>query len=463
MYLSLNFLEEVKQIIDRQRAFFESGKTLPFEARKQALKKFKECIVKHEGDISSALKTDLGKSATEAYMSEIALVYNNIDYTLKHLKKWMRPKTCGTPMAISPAKSQILPCPYGVALIISPWNYPFLLTFEPLTAAIAAGNCCVIKPSELAPETAEVMTRIIEEAFPQELVCVVNGGADESKALLEESFDYIFYTGNTSVGRYVMEKAAAHLTPVTLELGGKSPVVVTRSANLRLAARRIAFGKFLNLGQTCVAPDYIMIEKSVHDSFIRLLKEEIAKMYGNEPLSNDNYGKIINRRHFDRICRLIDPQKVVLGGQMDEATLRIAPTVMDGVCPDDAVMGEEIFGPVLPIIQVDNLDEAYLFIQQRPHPLALYLFTNDSHDEIRFMHNLHFGGGCVNDVLVHLSNHNLPFGGIGESGMGVYHGKYSFETFSHPKAIVKSATWIDMPIRYQPFTAWKEKLIHLFM
>lgn len=450
-------------IVNKQREFFEQGKTLSYESRKQALIKLKNCIRQNEDEIKAALKKDLGKSEFESYMSEIGLFYSTVDYNLKHLKKWMKPKKCGTPLTISPARSKTVASPYGVVLIISPWNYPFLLTLEPLAAALAAGNTCVVKPSELSPETTNVITKVVGDAFPEGLVSFVNGGVEESKALLEEKFDYIFYTGNTTVGRYVMEKASKHLTPVTLELGGKSPVVVTKTACLKLAARRIAFGKLLNAGQTCVAPDYVLVEQEVHDEFLKLLKEQITEMYGAQPVSNPVYGKIINRRHFDRICGLINKDKVVFGGDTDEGALKIAPTIMDGVSAEDAVMGEEIFGPLLPVITVKNLDEAYSFIQKRPHPLALYLFTKNKNDEKRFMLGLQFGGGCVNDVMIHVSNHNLPFGGIGESGLGYYHGDYSFETFSHPKAILKNVTWIDMPVRYQPYSALKDKLIHLFM
>ena len=265
------------------------------------------------------------------------------------------------------------------------------------------------------------------------------------------------------MGRYVMEKAAAHLTPVTLELGGKSPAIISRNCNLRLAARRVAFGKFLNVGQTCVAPDYVIIEKAVHDDFIKYLKEEIVKMYGEKPLSNENYGKIINKRHFDRLCGLIDKSKVIFGGESDPAALKISPVIMDGVTEDDAVMKEEIFGPLLPLLSVENLEEAFSFIQKNPHPLALYLFTNNKREEKRFIYDLQFGDACVNDVMVHVSNHNLPFGGIGDSGMGIYHGKYSFETFSHPKAIVKASILIDIPIRYQPLTAFKRAVLRMFM
>jgi len=453
----------MEQIINLQRTYFNQGKTLPIETRRNALKALKACVKKHESDIMTALKTDLGKSETESYMSEIGMLYEDINYTLKHLSSWARPKHVSTPPSISPATSVIQQCPYGVVLVIAPWNYPLLLSLSPLVGALAAGNCCVVKPSELAPASASIITTIIEETFDSHLVTAVNGGVDESKALLEQSFDYIFYTGNTAVGRYVMQKAAEHLTPVTLELGGKSPVIISRSANLRLAARRIAFGKCMNLGQTCVAPDYVLIEEPVHDEFIRLIKEEIIKMYGTNPLDNKSYGKIINRRHYDRICKLIDAGKVVFGGETDEEGVRFSPTIMDNVSADDAVMKEEIFGPVLPVIKIANIEEAMRFVQQRPHPLALYLFSNDSHEQKKVMQGLQYGGGCINDVVIHLSNLNLPFGGIGESGMGSYHGKASFQTFSHAQSVVKSSSFIDMPVRYQPYTKMKDRLLRMFI
>ncbi|MDO4497454.1 MAG: aldehyde dehydrogenase [Bacteroidales bacterium] len=453
----------MKQMIMAQRAYFQSGATLGIDARRLALRKLKEGIKRHESEIMEALRIDLGKSTTEAYMSEIASIYSDIDDAVKHLKRWTRAKHVSTPMAISPAQSKIIYCPYGVVLIMAPWNYPFLLSVAPLIGALAAGNCCIVKPSELAPATAQIVTKVLSESLDVRLVAVVNGDAEVGKSLLEERFDYIFYTGNGSVGRYVMERAARHLTPVTLELGGKSPVIVTRSANLRLAARRIAFGKLMNLGQTCVAPDYVLVEESVHDALVGYLKEEIVAMYGEHPLENPAYGKIINRRHFDRIGRLIEPQKVAFGGEADAEKLKIAPTILTEVSAEDAVMGEEIFGPVLPILKVRNVEEAMRFVQQRPHPLALYLFTSDKKVERNVMETLQFGGGCVNDTVVHLSNHKMPFGGIGDSGMGSYYGYHSFLTFSHAKSIVKSPTWIDPQIRYQPYTKLKDRLIRLFM
>lgn len=453
----------MKRIIEQQRVFFNTGETFSYEFRKEVLKKLKDSIIKHETEIADALKKDLGKTATESYLSEIGMILEDISYTQKHLSSWMKPKSKSTPMTISPASSRVVNCPYGVVLVIAPWNYPILLSLQPLVGALAAGNCCVLKPSELAPASAEIIEKIVKEVLPEKYATVINGGVENSKALLEEEFDYIFYTGNTNVGRIVMKKAAEFLTPVTLELGGKSPVVVTRNANLRLAARRIAFGKLMNLGQTCVAPDYILVEREVHDQLIALLKEEIIKMYGARPLENMTYGKIINRRHYDRICNLIDKNKVVFGGTCDDDSLRIEPTILDNVTSDDAVMAEEIFGPVLPIITINNLDEAFRFIQQRPHPLALYIFTEKKAEEERFVNGLLFGGGCVNDVIVHLSNPNLPFGGIGPSGLGEYHGKSTYETFSHKKSIVKSATWIDMPLRYPPYTEKSDKMLRFFM
>jgi len=453
----------MKEILELQRTFFQSGATLPYGKRMEALNNLYQGIKNYEQELLQALKTDLGKSAAEAYMCEVGLALSDISNVRRHLKKWMRPQRRRTPLANFPAQSQIINDPYGVTLIIAPWNYPFLLTISPLVGALAAGNCCVLKPSELSPATSEVLTRLIQETFPPEYVTVVNGAVEESQTLLDLDFDYVFYTGSVNVGKIVMEKASKHLTPVTLELGGKSPAIVTHSANLRLAARRIVFGKFLNCGQTCVAPDYILCEKSIHSEFLQLLKEETRQMYGEHPLDNPDFGKIINRRHFDRVCGLINPAKVVLGGQIQPEQLRIAPTIMDNVTASDAVMQEEIFGPLLPILVVDNSDEAFRFIQERPHPLALYLFTDDSAIERKFMTGLQFGGGCVNDTISHLAAHNLPFGGVGNSGMGAYHGRNSFLTFSHQKSVVKRHTWLDPALRYLPYTSSKLRLIKKFL
>jgi len=453
----------MEQIISHQRQYFESGATMSLAARRQALTDLRSGIVKYQERLQEALREDVGKSPTESYMTEIGQVLGEIDYTLKHLKRWMRPQRRPTALANFPAHTKIISSPYGVVLVMSPWNYPVNLSLSPLVGALAAGNCCVIKPSELSPATAITIGQLIEDSLPKALVTVVNGGIDLAQRLLEQHFDHILYTGSIQVGKIVMECAAKHLTPVTLELGGKSPAIVTKSAPMRLTARRIAFGKYLNVGQTCVAPDYILVEECVHDTLLTLLKEEITKMYGDNALEEPHYGKIVNRRHFDRIMRLITPSKVAFGGQADPETLRIAPTILDGVSSSDPVMQEKIFGPLLPIISVKDIDEAYTFVQQRPHPLALYLFTADRKTEEYIMQGLQYGGGCVNDVISHIVARNLPFGGVGDSGMGAYHGRYSFLTFSHLKSIVKQSKWIDIPLRYQPYAPCKVKWIKRFM
>ncbi len=479
----------ITDIVNQQRAFFRTGATLPISYRKQALNKLKKAIQTHEKELLEALHTDLGKSEMEAYMCEVGLTISEINYISARLRRWARNKRVCTPLANFPAKSFTVQEPYGVTLIMSPWNYPVLLTLEPLVGAIAAGNCCVLKPSDYSPATSKVIASLIAEIFPPEYVTVVTGGRKENTDLLEQHFDYIFFTGGVTVGKLVMEKAAQHLTPITLELGGKSPCIVDKTANIPLAARRIVFGKYLNCGQTCIAPDYILIDESVHDEFVTCVKKEIAKMYKAPLLSppqggschadkaslsiTPDYGKIINRKHFDRILGLIDPAKVVYGGGSNAETLQIEPTVLDNVTLDDAVMQEEIFGPIMPIIVAPLpspheggkpfADWAIEFIRNRPAPLALYVFTNDKKTEKRFLKTVQFGGGCVNDTIMHLATSEMAFGGVGNSGMGSYHGKKSFETFSHEKSIVKKPNWIDLPIRYQPYTSLKQWLVRLFL
>ncbi len=460
---------KITDIVQAQRTFFRTGETLPIKYRKQALNKLKKAIQAHEKELLEALHTDLGKSEMEAYMCEVGLTISEIDYVSARLRRWARNKRVCTPLANFPAKSFTVQEPYGVTLIMSPWNYPVLLTLEPLVGAIAAGNCCVLKPSNYSPATSEVLTSLIAEIFPPEYITVVTGGRKENADLLEQHFDYIFFTGGVTVGKLVMEKAAQHLTPITLELGGKSPCIVDRTANIPLAARRIVFGKYLNCGQTCIAPDYVLIDESVHDEFVACVKKEIMAMYTTNPLTFAAYGKIINRKHFDRILGLIDPAKVVHGGRSNADTLQIEPTVLDNVTPEDAVMQEEIFGPILPILIFRSSESQSFadwtidFIRSRPHPLALYIFTNDKKTEKRFLQTVQFGGGCVNDTIMHLATSEMAFGGIGNSGMGSYHGKKSFETFSHEKSIVKKSQWIDLPIRYQPYTSFKQWLVRLFL
>ncbi|MBO4613877.1 MAG: aldehyde dehydrogenase [Bacteroidales bacterium] len=453
----------IEQIVGTQRKFFATNKTFDIKFRLEALDKLKASVKKHETDLLEAIHKDLGKSATESYMCEVGLLLEKITYTRKHLRSWARTRRKCTPLTNFHAKSMIVQEPYGIVLIMSPWNYPVLLTLEPLIGAIAAGNCAVVKPSAYSPETSAVMQKLISETFDPEYIAVVTGGRAENADLLEQKFDYIFFTGGVTVGKLVMEKASKHLTPVTLELGGKSPCIIDHTANLRIAARRITFGKFLNCGQTCIAPDYVLVEKSVHDEFVKLLKEETIKMYGEDIFANKDYGKMVNQKHFDRVSGLIAKEKVVYGGRLKAETLQIEPTILDNVTPDDAVMQEEIFGPVLPIIVIENTDEAANFIKSRPKPLALYLFTSDRKVEKQFLREVPFGGGCVNDTIIHIATNNLPFGGVGNSGMGSYHGKKTFETFSHAKSVVKKYTWLDISMRYQPYASWKDKLIRMFL
>ncbi|HCS87525.1 MAG TPA: aldehyde dehydrogenase family protein [Bacteroidales bacterium] len=450
-------------VVEKQRAFFRAGNTLPLAFRHEALKKLYAAIKHREEDLQQALCHDLGKSSAEAFMCEIGLTLSEISYVRRHLNRWARDVRKPTPLTNFPALDRIVQEPYGVVLVMSPWNYPVLLTLEPLVGAIAAGNCAILKPSAYSPHTSDVLAQLIRETFSEEYVAVVTGGRAENSDLLEQRFDYIFFTGGVRVGKLVLEKAAKHLTPVTLELGGKSPCIIDHTADLPLAARRLAFGKWLNCGQTCIAPDYVLIEHEVHDELIRLLKEEIRKMfYSGDSLSND-YGKIINQKHFDRLSALIDRGKVVCGGGLFPQTLRIEPTVMDNVTPADAVMQEEIFGPVLPVITVDNMQEAESFVLSREKPLALYLFSNDKNVQNRFIRNLSFGGGCINDTIMHIASSRLPFGGVGNSGMGAYHGKHSFSTFSHAKPVVYKPYGLDLPLRYAPYTRLKERLMRLFL
>lgn len=455
--------EEAKEILRKQQEYFASGRTLPVSKRKEALKKLRDVIDTYEKKLYKALKQDLGKSSTESYMCEIGLVKSEISYMLRHVGRFAREKRVLTPMAQYVSRSFEKPSPYGCVLIMSPWNYPFLLTMDPLVDAIAAGNTAVLKPSAYAPHTAEVMVQLIKECFPPEYVTVITGGRAENTCLLEMDFDYIFFTGGKTVGREVMRHAAEHLIPVTLELGGKSPCIVDRTANIPLAAKRIVFGKFVNCGQTCVAPDYIYCDEQVKERLIEELKKQIRLQYGEEPLKNENYGKIINRKHYERLCGLMDEKKTVIGGEKDEAGERIAPAVMDHVDWKDAVMGEEIFGPVLPILTYTSLKDAVRKIRSMPCPLALYIFSSDRKNMEYIKEHVSFGGGCINDTLIHLATSAMGFGGVGESGMGSYHGRHGFETFTHRKSIVDKKTFLDLPMRYQPYAAWKDKMIRMFV
>lgn len=455
--------QEIKDILQQQNHFFSSGKTIPAEFRLKQLESLKEAMIRHEADLAAALKEDLGKSRMESYMCEIGLTLSELTWMQKHLRSLMRSKRVSTPAAQFAAKSFRSPSPYGTVLIMSPWNYPVLLTLDPLIDAIAAGNTAVVKPSAYAPCTFDVMKTMIEECFPAHYVAVVDGGRAENQALLQQRFDMIFFTGGKTVGREVLRHAAEYLTPVTLELGGKSPCIVDSTAKIRLAAKRIVFGKYLNCGQTCVAPDYILCDKRIRDELITAILAEIEKQFGKEPLKNPNYGKIINEKHFERILGLINREKLVYGGQSESELLRIAPTVLNNITWDDAVMGEEIFGPLLPILTFDTLDEALDTVESHPHPLALYFFSEDKAAQKKVLDTCRFGGGCINDTIIHLATSDMPFGGVGESGMGSYHGRVGFETFSHYRSIVDKKTWMDLPIRYQKYTGLKEKMMRMFL
>lgn len=455
--------QEIKDLVTRQRSYFQSGATLPVSARLAALRRLYDAISSHEKEIRRALQKDLGKSGFESYMCETGMVLEEISYMLKHTRKFAREQRVHTPLAQFCSRSYKKPSPYGVTLIMSPWNYPFMLTLSPLADALAAGNTAVVKPSAYSPYTSEVLLSILTECFDPKYVAVVTGGRAENTCLLREHFDYIFFTGSQAVGKEVMRSAAEHLTPVTLELGGKSPCIVDQTADIRLAARRIVFGKYLNCGQTCVAPDYVYCHRSVKDQLIKEVQKQIRRQYGKQPLHSSDYGKIINEKHFDRILGLIDEKKVVHGGGSDRSTLRIEPTVMDNVTFSDAVMQEEIFGPVMPILVFDSLDEVIRRINSMPHPLALYIFTSDKKTARKVTARCGFGGGCINDTIIHLATSEMGFGGFGESGMGAYHGKTGFDTFTHYKSIVDKKTWIDLPMRYQPYRKGAEKLVRFFL
>ena len=450
--------EEITALVEKQRRYYAAGTTLPVKGRIEALKKLRQALTDHEQAIAEAIRQDLGKSKEESYMCETGLVISEISYLLRHIRSFAREKTVATPLAQFASRSYQKPSPYGVTLIMSPWNYPLLLTLDPLADALAAGNTAILKPSAYSPAIGALLQKLLGELFPEEYVAVITGGREENGHLLEQKFDYIFFTGSKAVGRTVLEKAAKHLTPVTLELGGKSPCIVHSDADLKLAARRIVFGKYLNCGQTCVAPDYVLCEKSVKDAFLEHVKTEIRRQYANAA-----YGKIINRKHFDRICVLIDPDKVVVGGKSTTDTLQIEPTVMDHVTWEDKIMQEEIFGPVLPVLTYDSIDEVIETVNSREKPLALYIFARDKKVIREVTGRCAYGGGCVNDVIIHLATSNMGFGGVGESGMGAYHGKTGFDAFTHYKSMVDKKTWIDLPMRYQPYSEVGSSLIHRFM
>ncbi len=442
---------DIDQILESQRKYFQSRATLSVDFRIEMLKRLRSAVKKYETEIHRALEEDLGKSDFESYMCEMGLVLGELSYMIRHTRKFASKKRVNTPLAQFAASSYKKPSPYGNTLIMSPWNYPFLLTIDPLAAAIAAGNTAIVKPSAYSPATSAVIEKMITECFPAKYIAVVTGGRKENASLLEKKFDFIFFTGSQNVGKEVLRHAAEHLTPAVLELGGKSPCIVDDTAKLKLAAKRIVFGKYLNCGQTCVAPDYVLCHRSVKEQLVREICGQMKKQYGSNPLKNPDYGKMINQKHFERICGLIDEKKTVFGGTVNQDTLQIAPTVMDNVTWEDPVMQEEIFGPVLPILTFDDFEEVYALLAERPKPLALYLFSEDKKRIREVIECCSYGGGCINDTIIHLATSEMGFGGVGESGMGAYHGKAGFDAFSHTKSIVDKKTWMDLSMRYQPY------------
>ena len=454
--------QSILEKIDTQRKFLDENPMLDYKKRIDALKLLYKNIKLMSGDIYDALKKDLNKSETETYMAEIGMVLNEISYMIKHIRSFSRPQRVATPLAQFHSKSYKMPCAYGMVLIISPWNYPFMLALEPMVDAIAAGNSVILKPSEISPNVSDVIAKLISKTFDKGHVDTVLGGVEECTFLLDQDFDYIFYTGSTRVGEIVMKKAAEHFTPVTLEMGGKSPCVVDETANISLAAKRIVFGKFLNAGQTCVAPDYILCDKKIKDKLIDELERQIVLQYSVDPIKNDAYPKMINKKQFDAMSKFITDENLIFGGKIDEESLKIEPTLLNSTFDDD-VMKIEIFGPILPIITFDDIDEAITKINSLTKPLALYIFSSSKTNQNKVLNRCQFGGGCINDTIIHIATPNLGFGGLKQSGIGAYHGKIGFDTFTHYKSIVDKKTWLDLPMRYQPYNKFKQFLIKMFL
>lgn len=446
-------METLKEKINKQREYFSTGETKDINFRIEKLKKLRDVLKSEEEKIFEALKKDLMKSSFESYVTEMAMVYDEINMHIKNIKKWSKKRRVKTPLVQFPAKSFIQLEPYGVVLIIGPFNYPFMLTMDPLIGAIAAGNTAVIKPSESAPETSKILKEILEKVFDEKYVLHVNPerGKEVVEELLKEKFDYIFFTGSATVGKIVMKAASQYLTPVTLELGGKSPCIIDKDCKLELAARRIVWGKLLNSGQTCVAPDYLYVHKDIEEKFIKKLEEEIKNQFGDNPLESKDYSKMVNEREFNRVLSYIDKEKLVFGGNYNRKTFQIEPTILKNVTWDDPVMEREIFGPIFPILPFENLDEVIRLVNSKDKPLAIYYFSEDKNKIEKVLNSTSSGGVTINDTLVHVSSSYLPFGGVGNSGMGEYHGKYSFDLFSNKKGVMNRKTFLDLKIRYAPF------------
>ena len=452
---------DIHEIVESEKHFFRTGVTRGVDFRIDMLKKFRKAIIENDELISAALKADLNKQPFESYMCETGLLLEEINFHIKRLKKWSKTRRVKSGIGQLPGKSYVCPEPYGVVLIMAPWNYPVQLCLMPLVGAISAGNCAVVKPSAYAPESSRVISKLIESAFPTGFVTAVEGGREANKALLDEPFDYIFFTGSVAVGKTVMEAAAKRLTPVTLELGGKSPIIVDETANLPLAARRIAFGKVLNAGQTCVAPDYLMIEKSVEAPFIEEYKKALTSFFPDGDMSG--MVRIINDKHFERVCNILDNSgSIAIGGVRDAETRFIEPAVLTDVPIDSPAMQQEIFGPVLPVLPYEKLDDCIDFIRSRPKPLALYIFSENKMNQEKVLNSCSFGGGCINDTVIHLASSHMSFGGVGESGMGSYHGKKSFDTFTHYRSVLKQGK-LDVKLRYFPYKSGKEKITRMIL
>lgn len=452
---------DISTLVANQHAYFRTGATLPVSARLEALDRLRRNICQMQPDIQAALQADLGKHPYESYFSEIGQVLEELSHLRSHLRKWAKPRKVRTPMTLFPAKSRRYPQPYGVVLVMSPWNYPFMLSMSPVLGAIAAGNCVILKPSAYAPATSQVLSQLISSTFDPQFVTVVQGGRAENTALLDQRVDYIFFTGGVTVGKEVMRRAAQNLIPITLELGGKSPCIVDETADIPLAAKRIVFGKFLNAGQTCVAPDYVLVQESVKDQLVQHLQQAVENTLGPDPLSNPEYGKIINDKHYHRILGLLEGQTILCGGQAQDG--KVAPTILDNVDPQSPVMQEEIFGPILPLLTYSSTQDLVDFVSNREKPLALYLFSRSREMQHTVTTHLSFGGGCFNDTILHLATPYLPFGGVGNSGMGSYHGKASFDTFTHYKSVLVGSQHIDVPLRYHPYTDSKLGFLKKFV
>ena len=454
-------MKAIPEIIVKQKEYFKSGKTKSVAFRISILKALKEELKANEQAVFNALKLDFKKSEFETYLSEYSMVMSQLNLVIKNLKKWAKPQRVSSSLLLFPASSFIHKEPYGGVLIISPWNYPFILALEPLILAIAAGNTVVLKPSELTENTSKLISKIVKNVFPEGLVTSIEGGVDVATALLNQRWDYIFFTGSVSVGKIIAQAAAKHLTPVTLELGGKSPCIIDDTVDLKLTAKRVVWGKFLNAGQTCIAPDYILVKKQIKADFTKALIEEIKQAYGNDIKASEDFPRIINRKNTQRLANMLNQETISFGGEIDETTCYIAPTLLDNPDLDSPVMQEEIFGPILPILTFETEQDIESVISQYEKPLAFYVFSNNKAFSKGLIERFSFGGGVINDTLMHFGNDKLPFGGVGFSGMGNYHGKFGFDTFSHHKAIVNRKNWIDPPVRYAPYQG-KLKWLKLF-